>query len=123
MNVFVVETTKFARHIRKACVEDRIALGFLPEPKKCAPLIPGLASIFFSFANDGMALLYAVSSSGEVIVYRRPLKDGQFCRACPNGPQSSIRFPSGLWWECLPFRGIFRRLFSRDQAAKPTFTS
>jgi serine/threonine protein kinase len=46
--------------------------------KKCVPLIPGLASFFVSFANDGRSLLYTVSSSGEVVVYRRPWKDGQF---------------------------------------------
>jgi hypothetical protein len=45
--------------------------------RKCAPLLPGVVTIYATTAHDGKSFLYAVASRGEVTIYRQPWKDGK----------------------------------------------
>ena len=45
--------------------------------KKCTVLVPGVTGFFPRFSNDGKYVVYAVSSRGEVSLYRLPWSNGQ----------------------------------------------
>jgi len=57
--------------------------------KKCIPLLPGVLTHGAIFARDGKSFLYAVTSSGEVTIYRQPWKEGELMGA----PQAALKVP------------------------------
>jgi serine/threonine protein kinase len=57
--------------------------------KKCALLIPGVATFSAVFARDGKSFLYAIGSRGEVTIYRQPWIDGKTVGA----PQIAFKVP------------------------------
>ena len=57
--------------------------------KKCIPLLPGVLTHGATFARDGKPFLYAVTSSGEVTIYRQPWKEGKLMGA----PQAALKVP------------------------------
>jgi hypothetical protein len=57
--------------------------------RKCAPLLPGVVTVNAIFAGDGKSFLYAVTSRGEVTVYRQPWKDGKLI----GTPQVALKVP------------------------------
>jgi hypothetical protein len=57
--------------------------------KKCVPLLPGVSTFTVTFARDGKSFLYAVSTRGEVTIYRQPWRDGKL-----TGPsQIALKVP------------------------------
>jgi hypothetical protein len=57
--------------------------------RKCISLLPGVVTFGAIFARDGKSFLYAVTSRGEVTVYRQPWKDGKTIGA----PQVALKVP------------------------------
>jgi serine/threonine protein kinase len=64
--------------------------------RKCIPLLPGVVTVYATFAHDGKSFLYAVASRGEVTIYRQPWKDGKTIGA----PQVALKVPFAfsLWY-------------------------
>jgi len=57
--------------------------------KKCTPIVPNVTTFLPRFSLDGRALLYTVSSRGEVILYRVPWFDGKVT----GSPQTVLKLP------------------------------
>jgi serine/threonine protein kinase len=57
--------------------------------RKCIPLLPGVVTWSVTFARDGKSFLYAVTSRGEVTIYRQPWRDGKTIGA----PQVALKVP------------------------------
>ncbi|HXX13940.1 MAG TPA: protein kinase [Candidatus Eremiobacteraceae bacterium] len=57
--------------------------------RKCVSLLPGVVTFNATFARDGKSFLYAVSSRGEVTIYRQPWKDGKLI----GRPQVALKLP------------------------------
>jgi len=55
-------------------------------------LLPGTVTFFPTFARDGKAFIYSITSRGEVIVYRQAWKDGKNIGA----PQVALKVPFAL---------------------------
>jgi Tol biopolymer transport system component len=75
--------------------------------RKCIPLLPGVATMYATIARDGKSFLYAVSSRGEVTIYRQPWKDGKTIGA----PQLALKVPFTF---PLHYLGHAAYDFSRD---------
>ena len=56
---------------------------------KCIPLLPGVETLAVTFARDGKSFLYAVTSSGEITIYRQPWSDGKII----GKPQIALKIP------------------------------
>jgi DNA-binding winged helix-turn-helix (wHTH) protein/Tol biopolymer transport system component len=57
--------------------------------RKCALLLPGIRTFSAMFALDGMSILYAVASGGDITIYRQPWKDGKIM----GSPQVALKVP------------------------------
>jgi hypothetical protein len=57
--------------------------------RKCVSLLPGVATSNTAFARDGKSFFYALSSRGEITIYRQPWKDGKTIGA----PQVALKVP------------------------------
>jgi hypothetical protein len=75
--------------------------------RKCTPLLPGVGTFDVTFARDGKSFLYAVTSSGEVTIYRQPWSDGKII----GKPQVALKVPFTF---PLMYKGGDAYDFSRD---------
>jgi Tol biopolymer transport system component len=75
--------------------------------RKCTPLLPGVATFNVAFARDGKSFLYAVASTGQVMIYRQPWSDGKII----GTPQVALKIPFAF---PLQYRGSNAYDFSRD---------
>jgi hypothetical protein len=75
--------------------------------KKCIVLLPGTVTSNLTFARDGKAFMYSITSRGEVTVYRQAWKDGKNIGA----PQIALKVPFAL---PLGYGGGNAADFSRD---------
>jgi hypothetical protein len=57
--------------------------------KRCFPLLPGIPTFAATFARDGKSFMYAVSSGGDVKIYRQPWKKGKTV----GTPQVALKVP------------------------------
>ncbi|MGB7730966.1 MAG: hypothetical protein WBL50_23270, partial [Candidatus Acidiferrum sp.] len=57
--------------------------------RNCISLLPGVSTFDLAFARDGKSFLYAVTSPGEVTIYRQPWKQGKTIGA----PQVALKVP------------------------------
>jgi Tol biopolymer transport system component len=72
------------------------SLGELPgiyevsiSEKKCISLLPGVTTFNVAFSRDGKSFLYAVTSRGEVTIYRQAWSDGKVI----GRPQVALKVP------------------------------
>jgi len=75
--------------------------------RKCTPLLPGVGTFDVTFARDGKSFLYAVTSSGEVTIYRQPWSGGKII----GKPQVALKVPFAF---PLMYKGGNAYDFSRD---------
>jgi hypothetical protein len=75
--------------------------------RKCIPLLPGIATSAVTFARDGKSFLYAVTSSGEVTIYRQLWSKGKII----GKPQVALKVPFAF---PLVYEGGNAFDFSRD---------
>jgi hypothetical protein len=61
--------------------------------RKCISLLPGASTFTTTFAHDGKSFLYAVTSRGEVTIYRQPWGDGKFVGASQVALKVPFTFP------------------------------
>jgi hypothetical protein len=57
--------------------------------RKCIPLLLGVGTAGAIFARDGKSFLYAVSSHGQILIYRQLWKDGKLI----GTPQVALELP------------------------------
>jgi serine/threonine protein kinase len=57
--------------------------------KKCTVLLPGITTFEALFASDGKSFLYAITSRGDVTIYRQAWKDGKIT----GTPQVALTVP------------------------------
>jgi Tol biopolymer transport system component len=57
--------------------------------RKCIPLLPGVMTIYATFARDGKSFLYVVASRGGTTIYRQSWKDGKII----GTPQIALKIP------------------------------
>jgi DNA-binding winged helix-turn-helix (wHTH) protein/Tol biopolymer transport system component len=74
---------------------------------KCIPLLPGVETSAVTFARDGKSFLYAVTSSGEITIYRQPWSDGKII----GKPQIALKVPFAF---PIVYEGGTAFDFSRD---------
>ena len=75
--------------------------------KKCVPLLPGVSTFTVTFARDGKSFLYAVSTRGEVTIYRQPWRDGKLTGPSQIALKVPVAFP-------LEYKGGNGYDFSKD---------
>ena len=75
--------------------------------RKCMPLLPGVGTLNVIFARDGKSFLYAVPSTGQVVIYRQSWNDGKII----GTPQVAFKIPFAF---PLVYRGSNAYDFSRD---------
>ena len=57
--------------------------------KKCTPIVPNVTTFIPRFSLDGKAVLYTISTRGEVTLYRVPWNDGKVTGI----PQTVLKMP------------------------------
>jgi len=75
--------------------------------RKCIPLLPGIVTFSATFARGGKSFLYAVTSRGEVTIYRQPWSEGNII----GKPEVALKVPFAF---PLEYAGGNAYDFSRD---------
>jgi hypothetical protein len=61
--------------------------------RKCILLLPGVATFGATLASDGKSFMYAVTSRGEVTIFRQPWRDGKLIGASQVALSVRFAFP------------------------------
>jgi Tol biopolymer transport system component len=71
--------------------------------RKCAVLVPGVATFIAHFSSDGRSILYPVASRGEVVIYHQPWHDGKVVGPAQAAVKLPFAFRQEYWGNAYDF--------------------